>query len=207
MSVSLMRPEDQRQVTESLTREMAAYPPALLNKTLKTVAVVGRLAFNDVDYGGTYRTRPKMIILAVFMNRDGVNVAWLAESFHHELSSFLLKKGSFPEKKWIAQNASEKYRFTDSGMSALKSGAYSNSFDPQFNEQGYVSQYGSSDFENDVNTMAGAIMGPRAAEFWQAASKYPRLMEKGKLLLKFYKKLDSDFQPPSSVPSEVREKI
>src|SRR5688572_4035499 len=113
-------PEFRRaRVTRTIQREMSKYPAELLESELLKVYVFERMAFQGLDYGGTYEPFSQTVYL--------VEVPWepdfVGTSLHHELASILLVRNP-PSFKgaWKRLNKYRDYAYDYANIEAVKEG-------------------------------------------------------------------------------------
>ena len=72
-------------------------------------------------------------------------------------------------------------------MDALVKGKTGKEFDPALLEQGLVSEYAASGLDEDWATVGAEVMADRP-QFWDKVARYPRLREKARLAVAFYRR-------------------
>ena len=165
------------------------YPTDILMKNLREVYILKSIEFYGQGFGGTYATD------IVYIANDGVDKGYsedyLEQTFHHEFSSILLynHEDSFDKEKWKSFN---ELSYGSGGVQALKDGKDNQSIDPILNVKGFLTQYASSDFEEDFNSFAENIFVPNC-EFHMAIKENLKLAEKRKLIIDFYNSFDKTF--------------
>lgn len=162
--------------TAALKTAFNKYPNSVLNDALKTVYVTGKLRFNRQNFLGTNSNN------AIFIGSNDNQE--IEKTFHHEFSSILLrnKRDVIFEAEW--RKLSPSLRSVNSA-SAIKAGLFSTSFDSVLCQQGYLTPYSLSNFENDFNMYAENIFAG-GKEFWIIVDKYPQVQAKVKLITTFY---------------------
>lgn len=178
------RSDRQLDVQKRLGEALTKYPEG----TLKTVFVVKTLEYRDAPFGGTASADGRSIILAIG-DRSGSNTDWIGHALHHEVAHSLMFRmsGAFPRDAWLAQNAPGFKYAHDSGLAALKSGDTDFHFVPALAEQGVLSAYGSSSFDEDWACYAQYLLTDDP-DFWKLVRRYPRVRAKAKLAVEFYRK-------------------
>lgn len=152
------------------------YPSRVLEQELGLVYIIGKLRFSGQYFTGT--NSAENIYIASVGNSE------IEKTFHHEFSSILLRKYSdiLFEMKW--KEKSPELR-SGSSAAAVKAGLYSIEFDEKLLEKGYLSPYSLSNWENDFNMYAENIFAGDKA-FWKIVDHYPMVLEKTRLVIKFY---------------------
>jgi hypothetical protein len=173
-----------------VSKALEKYPTEVLTKHIKKIYVLDDIHFYGVRYGGTnsldriYITNRGLVL--------GYTDQFIERLFHAEFSSILLRNLTYLNKTtWLACN-SEDFKYGGSGQDALKNGKAGEHFDPELHEQGCLTQYGTSNFENDVNSFAKNIFRAEP-EFWNIVDKYPRVKCKLELIVNFYAQINSMF--------------
>ncbi|PIQ29066.1 hypothetical protein COW36_18275 [bacterium (Candidatus Blackallbacteria) CG17_big_fil_post_rev_8_21_14_2_50_48_46] len=187
-------------VCEALLISLEAYPPKLLRQNLRTVALFKKLVFYEQIYRASYLYDPEQkrgdLMIATLSFREDLDIPlWVVDSFHHEFSSVLIQKYPFPEKAWRKANPSD-FQYTleaeDSpGVEALKKG-FGTAEEEALLEMGFLSQYATASFEEDLNFYAGQLFSV-PAHLLELAQTYPVIGKKVKILLQFYLSLDAEF--------------
>ena len=170
---------------------MANYPAGLLKENLEAVYFVKEMRFYGLKYGGT-NSRGTVYITNRGV-RQGFTDLYILSTFHHELSSILLR--NHPEKfdsaAWHAANR-EGFRYRSSGMESLKDGSADTKYGHRFHIDGFLNQYATSSMEEDFNPYAEALfMGDR--RFWEIVDRFPRVEQKADVILAFYGALDPGY--------------
>jgi hypothetical protein len=174
-----------------LRRAMDKYPDAVLQSNLRRVFVLGRLTFYGLPYGGTNSL--DTLYLANRGRTEGFSDQYLEESFHHELSSILLR--NFPEaldrKAWLSANPPG-FVYRGDGTEAVRTGTASTRYSARWHAQGFLAQYGTASLEEDFNMVAEGLFAG-GGNFWRIVSQYPRLRQKAKAAMRFYRQVSSAF--------------
>lgn len=166
---------------------LAKYPRELIKSNLKKIYILKMIEFYGQEFGGTNSSD------AVYITNGGENLGYtngyIEQTFHHEFSSILLRNYSnlLKREEWISNNA---LPYGDGGVQALKESKDSQDIDTMLNSKGFISQYATSDFENDFNTFAENLFYP-SDEFYNAVKNYPKIRQKLDLILEFYFALDN----------------
>lgn len=175
----------------ALSRAMDAYPAALLRDAAPEVYIVGELRLAGYRIGGA--ALPGLVFLASdYLLRDA-GMEYFRRAFHHEFSSVLIAKYPFPMKAWRARLPSD-FAFPISEESQLE--ATARRADPEemsrYHEAGFVSDYGASSLENDINTYA-ELLFEAPGELARLARSSPRIAAKTALIQGYYIGLHPDF--------------
>lgn len=160
----------------ALQNALNMYPAWLLQKSLDHIYLVGTLQFNRQFFTGTNSTND--VYIASANNHD------IAKTFHHELSSILLRQHGHEQLEMQWRQLSPALR-GGSSAAAVKQGLYATEFDSVLCAQGYLSPYSLSNWENDFNMYAENIFAGGKA-FWQWVGRYPLVKQKAQLVIKFY---------------------
>ncbi len=177
----------------AIAAAMSKYPVAVLTKNLKAVYLLRSMEFFNVGYGGTNSTN------ALYITNDGIDNgysdSYLEQTFHHEFSSILYRNNPqlLDTAAWKKANITGfDYNDPEAGVGAIRNNQSSQDLDSVLCEKGFITQYAYSGLENDVNTIAQNLFKPDTG-FWEIVDKYPRIRQKVKLLIAFYKRLDPVF--------------
>lgn len=176
-----------------IDRALSKYPLSLLQENLAGVYCLGMMQFYDVGYGGTNSENAVYIANAGRFN--GYTDQYIEQTFHHEFSSILLR--NYPALldtiawKKINMNGFD-YDDPENGIGAIRDHRSSIVSDTFLCQKGFLTQYAMSSLENDFNTLSQNIFQP-VSNFWWIADHYPRIGEKVKLLIGFYRQIDPVF--------------
>ena len=188
-------PIDQQEIERSQAITINAlkkYPEELLRLNLRSVYWLKKMSFYDVGYGGTNSNN------ALYLTNDGTAMGYsntyLEQTFHHEFSSILFRNypSLFDTVAWKAFNENVDYNDPEDGVGAIRNNASSQDLDTLLCKRGMLTQYALSSLENDLNTFAQNIFSPSPG-FWQIVDRFPRVREKTRLLIAFYKKINVMF--------------
>lgn len=170
--------DTQKYGSDSLTLQNAfnMYPAWLLQQELENIYIVGSLQFNRQFFTGTNSTND--VYIATTGNTD------IEKTFHHELSSILLRQHGHEQLEMQWRRLSPALR-GGSSAAAVKQGLYATGFDSVLCAQGYLSPYSLSNWENDFNMYAENIFAGGKA-FWQWVDRYPLVKQKAQLVINFY---------------------
>lgn len=175
----------------ALSRAMEVYPEALLRDAAPEVYIVGELRLGGYRVGGA--ALPGLVFLASdYLLRDA-GMGYLRRAFHHEFSSVLIAKYPFPKTAWRAQLPSD-FAFPISEESQLEATARRADAEDmnRYREAGFVSDYGASSLENDINTYA-ELLFEAPGELANLARSFPRIAAKAALIQDYYIGLNPDF--------------
>jgi hypothetical protein len=172
-------------------RGMSKYPVKCLMNNLERVYVVGKLSYSGIEAGGTNG------IKRVYLSNAGLEAGYtdrfIEESFHHEFSSVFLENHHdlFPETEWLRVNPPG-FKYGGDPVQAVKDNKSSLELDPAYLAKGFMCQYGTSDLEDDFNTLVEKMFlgGP---EFWDLVGKYPGIRKKTLLTIRFYHSMNPVF--------------
>lgn len=159
-----------------IAKAFSKYPDDIIIKEVKKIQLLGRLRFNGENFFGTNSRYDLYIALE---DNDEIE-----RTFHHEFSSMLLRNHPSykTEEEWKKLSPE---LLSTSSAAAMKAGYYSTDYAPELLEKGYLSKYSLSNWENDFNMYAEEIFcGGKI--FWQLTDKYPKLLQKTKLIIRFY---------------------
>ncbi len=174
-----------------IKKALEKYPASLLKSNLKKVYVLYDIEFYKVGYGGTYWE--DNVYITNKGEPNSYDDIFVEQLFHAEFSSilFLNYKQYFKKNEWRDAN-SPNAEYGDGGYEAIKGGSDSEEFEDEINKQGFLTQYGKSDMENDFNSFAKNLFVSDPG-FWELFSKYKRLNKKLDLIIEFYYSIDPQF--------------
>ena len=174
---------------ELIQNALSKYPDHLLKDNLKNVYIVDKLMFSGVSAGGTNSND------AVYIANSGIENGYTNSSveqlFHHEFSSILLRNfpQNFNETEWMKNNS---LQYNKDGVDAIKNNKDSVKFDPDYIKNGFLSQYGSADMEDDLNTFTENLFKAEDG-FWKIVDKNENIKNKVHILIDFLNSLDGSF--------------
>jgi len=177
-----------RRMPAILTAALAAYPKELIRRDLRRICVAGALSFFGQPYGGTYDD--DSVYLCSEGELQGFDDVYLMGTFHHELSSILMRNYGFETERWRSCNP-KSFAYSASeggGVQAIVNAQDSLDGAPEYYEQGLLSQYGKSELEEDFNTYCEAMM-TEPARLRRLAARYPVIAAKAALCREFYRRL------------------
>jgi hypothetical protein len=185
-------------VALSLNEELKKIPKNVIKENINKIYLLNKLVIDEINVGGTYDPSGRKIFIKI-KSKSGNNLRGqiTKSTFHHELSSILLKRYSFDESNW--RNA------FDNGFT------YENDKDPFYHliylqgeaekisqselyKRGLLRQYAETGVENDFNIYASNIFTePRKMK--KLIDEYPVIKRKYEVFRKFYLGIDSGFAP------------
>lgn len=189
-AISLDKSEYERS-KKIISLSLSKYPLKIIQKNLKKIYFLHHLDFYGVNYGGTNSTD------VIYLTNQGVEKyytdLYLEQIFHEEFSSILLRNYSsfISETKWT-ECASDSISYGGTGADAIRNGKAGEDFDSKINENGFLGEYATSNFENDINSFAKNIFCPKES-FWELVENYERLQCKLKIIVEFYSWIDETF--------------
>lgn len=169
-------------VLSIVIKELDHYPSAVLKKNLEELYLYGDLILYGAKYGGTQLD--KRLFLVSGGESLGYTEEYLKETFHHELSSILMRYNPFPKDAWVAV-LPQNFIYVQDAESWLEERKIINkgvdeNTDHTDLTQGFLNHYGTTSFENDVNTYAEYYFVHRD-ELQKWANNYPKVAEKLKI--------------------------
>ncbi|MGF1462268.1 MAG: hypothetical protein ACFB2Z_03725 [Maricaulaceae bacterium] len=169
---------------------LTAYPESPLRQSGPALVLAGDVTLLGVEVGGTVQT-PNVVILATRYMFGGLGTRDLKNTFHHEYSSILLREYVFPAEAW-RDTLPDGFSFPETDSERLAATQVYADDLREYHQLGFVSDYGASSFENDVNTYAELLMGD-PARLKQLSDQYAKIRAKKELILKFYVGINPDF--------------
>ena len=161
---------------------LGTYPPALVRPLLQELWIVGGLEIRGYPVGGTY-LGPRMLLASDHL-RTAADRIHAERFFHHEFSSYLFLLPGFPEAAYLPDYEAL-LEATQEHAPAAEAETW--------RRQGFVSDYGRSSLENDVNTYAELLMAD-PAELLRLGDAFPRIAIKARLLAGYYAGLHPDLK-------------
>jgi hypothetical protein len=178
-----------------LVQELSKYPKTVINNELKAVAICSTLSLYNIHYGGT--NTDNRIYLTVLSVAKGYTEEYIRRTINHEFSSILIRDHKFPVEQWMATLPTG-VKYADSieqEVRIINAGRNQSLADENELRSGFVADYGTTNYENDVNTYAEMLF-TAPVELKALAQRYPAIEAKYVLLANFYKGLDSGFHWP-----------
>jgi len=170
----------------ALKKAIGEYPEALIKEESPNIILTGRLTLLNVEIGGSLQSNNWVLLATNYLYTwsDGKN---LENIFHHEFSSLLIKKYDFPEKNWLS-TLPKNFSYPNDELAELEAAKKFITNQKFFHDRGFVSDYGASSLENDVNTYAELLIGnPEKLSFLE--EKFPIIKRKANILRAFYQKV------------------
>lgn len=188
--VKALKKRELKRHVKIINRAMAKYPSAVLRSNLKNVFLLSKLAFYGANYGGSYYK--KNLFFANKGSRLGFSNLYLEQSFHHEFSSvlFIYNKHRFPSQQWKQANKPG-FQYGKGGTSALLTGKSGYARKKRYLQIGLLNQYAGASIEEDLNVFAETLFTDK--KIFTLAKIYPRIGKKLKLLIRFYRRIHTDF--------------
>jgi hypothetical protein len=182
---------EQEQTVAAIADAMGKYPSALLTSYLKSVVTVGWMEFGGNRMAGT--NSDDTLYMANSGDWAGYSDDFLRRTFHHELSSILLRQRPelMDERAWRALNKPT-FRYSYEGDQMYDSFDADTSYRREMHELGFLCSYGRTSIEEDFNTFAEGLFSGDPA-FWDAVDSYVSVRKKCDLAFDFYSKLDPQF--------------
>jgi hypothetical protein len=141
-----------QRVSKLMPSVTASYPKVVLQDFLQYIYVYNTLHIDGAEYAGTYSDH------AIYLSSRQDDPNELAATFHHELSSILAHRYTFPTEAWI-NSSSEKILYsldTNTTHNIMQENTGLKATEALLNE-GYLSRYSTTDPENDFNLYAERI--------------------------------------------------
>ena len=183
-SATELTDDELRRVLPIVRIFLSSYPKSMLRRHLQDVFVMKDLQMGGGLWGGTYYDR------GIYVNCAMSDRSILSTMFH-EISSMLMHKYPFPERKWLQANGpGSKYigaHHFANGRNNGSASTYSGL------ENGFITNYARSNIENDFNEMSEWLF-TRYYTLRRLAKEYPRIAEKMQLAIDFYLRVDDDFE-------------
>jgi len=185
-------PEDQIERARSLlSRGLAKYPREVLARNLKAVYALAQLRYRGVVTSGTNSRTAVYVKLG--NEKAGFTDRHIEGVFHAEFSSILLRnQGRFLDRAAWEKVNPPGFKYLGDGVEAVKQGKAGLRSEEGLLEQGFLSEYGRSTLENDLNGIVARLFTGDAS-LWAMAERYPKIGAKLRLTLTFYQKLDPAF--------------
>lgn len=159
------------------------YPTGFVDKLIDAVFICGKLRMDGVLAGGS--AGPAWVILSAPDDLERDHIRILAEfSFHHELSSHVLRREPTTFARWGAFAPPDAV-FVKSVHEAIARGERADP-DPQ---TGFLTAYGATNPENDFNTYAEKLFTD-VETLKLMAPKHPLIRRKLRFVLDAYEHLD-----------------
>lgn len=184
-----LSPAEIERVRPILRRGLAKYPPAVLAANLAAVYPLGSLRYRSVHTTSGTNSRDS-VYLRIGSVKAGFTAAHIEGTLHAEFSSILLRNHPklLDASAWNAANPPG-FRYLGDGVDAVKQGKAGLQFRQDLLEKGFLTEYATSNLENDFNGISRRLfMGDTA--LWTLARQHPGIQAKLTLALAFYQRLD-----------------
>ena len=172
-----------------LHKAFEKYPVGVITEYLKGVYFAAEINEDGLKYGGTYDPYRRIIYIVDNGNQEDHSIY----AIHHELSSLMMARHSFFINPWTDNNPKDFNYLLDSNDNVLE--VYRNisltGTDVDY-ENGFVTDYGKINLENDFNEYSAMIF-TYPDKFKKIMQQYPRVRGKFLVWLKFYQKIDPVF--------------
>ena len=167
------------------------YPNDFLANNLKKVYLLNEIKFYGLAYGGT--NDDNNLFLTNKGEDKGYTDDYMERTFHHELSSIILRKysNSFDKATWI-NITKHQYSTGRTGTDALASGETSTKIDETYCKLGVLSQYSRASVEEDLNIFTENLF-MNNPQLWEMAKKYPVINQKINIIIKLYQSQNKNF--------------
>jgi len=191
LAIKPTSPERAAIALPALEEALSRYPKSLVQFYIDGVFLADSVAVEGVHGAGTYANRAIYISTETATNPERAHE--VALTFHHEFSSFLyfgvVNKWS-PGDQWDKQNPTG-FQYPTSRAEILGAAEVypSGKQAPGWYEEGFVSLYGKSSKENDINAYAELLMGD-PGQLLELAARWPRIDAKARILARFYASID-----------------
>jgi hypothetical protein len=177
-----------------LQKAFDKYPESVIKNSLNAIYFADEIDHDGRIYGGTYDIYRRIIYL---VDNGAKNDCQAMGTFHHELSSILMRRYSFWTNfwtnQWIDQNPKGFKYFDDIYDSWKEVDEASEAFAIEAcYEEGFVAEYGLTNLENDFNEYS-AIIFTYPKKFRKIMNQYPRVRDKFLVWLEFYQRIDPIF--------------
>lgn len=178
-----------------IEKALAKYPTNLIKKHLTKIYLVGGLTVFEHEIAGTYYKKN------IYLNNQGIANGYtnkeLEGTFHHELSSLILKAHASQKfyQRWQKLNP-QGFQYQGSSIAAIKASKNNETNTDQINDlslkRGFVNLYAQSNLENDFNEIAERlfITGNNLSEL---GSKYSNFNKKIDMFIELYQSVDPMF--------------
>jgi hypothetical protein len=171
---------------EGIEAALTKYPPGFVDKLIDAVFICGKLRMDGALAGGS--AGPAWLVLSAPDDLTREHVRTLAEfTFHHELSSHVLRKDPTTIERWTAF-APPDAQFVKGVRETLARDGLT-APDPS---TGFLSAYGSTNPENDFNTYAEEIFAD-AERLKLIARDQSLIKRKLQFVLDIYEHIDPRF--------------
>ncbi len=176
---------------DALASAITRYPSGFIDKLVQRIALAGQITLWNTQVGGFFAAN------TIALNAHDVTTpggqTFLADSFHHELSSIVRNQTLFNVSDWTAANPPNFAYATTAVYKSILTQRPSVEGNDTLHTQGFVSLYGTTSLDNDWNTYAERVFGhPR--DFAAQITHFPKMALKTRQLLDIYTKMDPRFE-------------
>ena len=174
-----------------LPKVLALYPPDVIKNNLKAIKLSKEVWFYGVRYGAS--AIDHTVYLTDSGREEGFTDFYISQTFHHELSSVLMRNHAFPTQTWLDANPPDVKYQTDF-ENYLKSIAQDRDLkgNDYFYQRGVMSKYSYSTLENDFNLYAQTVFN-EPVRMKMLINQYPRIKTKYEILKAFYLSISPKF--------------
>ena len=160
----------------------AAYDPAVVEKNLTDIYLLGDLHCYGHPYGGTNSTAS--IYLRVGTRAEGYTDRVLLAILHEEFSSILFRNYHFPVETWKDLDGND-FEYPNDSIDILDQPGLKTDAPNEMLERGFLTRYASSSLENDFNEYAGwmFVWPDRLCDY---GSLYQTVQKKATMVNAFY---------------------
>jgi hypothetical protein len=168
---------------EGIEAALEKYPPGFVNKLIGAVFICGKLRMDGALAGGA--AGPAWLVLSAPDDLARDHVRRLAEfTFHHELSSHVLRKDPTTMARWTAFAPPDAQFVKNVRETLARDGQAAP--DPS---TGFLTAYGSTNPENDFNTYAEEVFAD-AERLKSMARDQDAIKRKLRFVLNTYERID-----------------
>lgn len=182
----------------AIAEEVGKYPDALLRGRLHAIVVVRWLRYGDTELGGVWRDGT---VFVTDETEDGERSdRGFRQVLHAEISSVLVRSRAGRELwSWAdwTDASGGKGSYGTGGGDAIRSGRASTRWRSVSHERGFLTEYGASSPENDLNDYWSVLMR-RPLDLEKVAAEYPLVRKKAARVRALIAALSE--QPDGSTP-------
>lgn len=163
-------------------------PDRVIREYLDAIYFAKTIGRDGISYSGTCG----YFFWSVYLVNNGWKSDAHSEStFHHEFSSILLSRNGMFFNPWLDQNPEDFKYLYEINKNKLDVKIMGKGTESDY-EDGFITDYGRTTFENDFNEYAAMIF-TYPKEFRKIMNQYPRVRGKFLVWLDFYHKIDPIF--------------
>ena len=174
----------QKVVMQGLQMALKKYSPAFIKNYLHDIRLTSNLDVQGMAASGSFSTTTGSIYLAVNSSLDAYGATYYADTFHHELSSLFVYKGPFPVERWDSLLPDD-FHYQRDFYGRCPCYEQSKRTSSEWYQLGFMSDYGATRFDNDVNTYA-EVLFEHPNDMKTLMSRYPVIRNKARLLAQAY---------------------